>query len=133
MAHAAFAQLIYDSTESRWNIVDIYPQAAAGTNATLTLTADNTTVSTTNRAYLKLTSDNVTAGNRTFVLTPGSSTGQTLKIHFTGAFAAELVDDSVGAVSGNHRLSATWTAGQYDSLSLTWDGTDWIEDARSAN
>ncbi|HWN09729.1 MAG TPA: hypothetical protein VNO50_10760 [Pyrinomonadaceae bacterium] len=133
VVHGGFFALVYDAAESRWNVDSVYPQVALGTNVAVTLSGDNATVSTTNRAYVRLTSDSVTATSRTFILTPGSSTGQTLKIHFTGAFGAELVDDSAGAVSGNHRLASTWTASQYDSISLTWDGTDWIEDNRSAN
>ena len=132
LPHKSFAVLIYDSTESRWNVVNVDPQAPPGPVA-ISLTADNTTISSTNRAYIRISSDSGTATARTFILTPGSSAGQSLKIHFTGSNAAELVDDSAGAVSGNHRLSATWTASQYDSIALTWDGVDWIEDSRSSN
>jgi hypothetical protein len=107
--------------------------AMAAAETAVTLTADNQSVSTSARSYIRLQSDNGTAGNRTFVLTQGSYTGQLLAIEWVGTNAGELVDDSAQSVAGNHRLLATWTPTQYDTLSLIFNGTDWIERGRSAN
>lgn len=103
-----------------------------GSGASVTLSADNQSVSTYARSYIRLQSDNVTAANRTFVLTQGA-TGQFLDIEWVGTNAGELVDDSAQTGAGNHRLSATWTPTQYDVLSLRFNGTDWVERTRSAN
>ena len=46
--------------------------------------------------------------------------------------AAELADDSASGV-GAVRLSAVWLPTQYDTLTLMFNGTDWIEISRSAN
>jgi hypothetical protein len=99
------------------------------------LTADNQTVNLTNRSYIQLSSDNGTAGNRTFVLTPNVSTmnGQTVTIEWTGTNAGEIVDDASNTGGGNTRLSGTWTPTQYDTLTLRFNGTDWVEMNRSTN
>lgn len=107
--------------------------ASANAAAAVTLTADNQVLNTTTNSYVRLQSDNATAANRTFVLTQGTFTGQWLTIEWVGTLAGELVDDSAQNGAGNHRLSATWTPTQYDTLSLLFNGTDWIERGRSAN
>lgn len=107
--------------------------AHAVASTAVTLTADNQSVSTAARSYIRLQSDNGTAGNRTFVLTQGSYTGQLVDIEWVGTNAGEVVDDSAQTGAGNHRLSATWTPTQYDVLSLRFNGTDWVERSRSAN
>lgn len=99
----------------------------------VSLTADNQVVSTTNRSYIRLSSDNGTAGNRTFVLTPGTYDGQVLELEWTGTNAGEIADDSSNTGGGNNRLSATWTPTQYDTLFLRFNGTDWVQRGLSAN
>lgn len=108
-------------------------QALAFGVSTVSLTADNQSVSATNISYISISSNDGTAGNRTFVLSAGTITGQTLKLEWTGTNAGELVDDFSATGGGNGRLSATWTPTQYDSITLHWNGTDWIEDGRSTN
>lgn len=97
------------------------------------LTADNQSVSTTNKVLLSVSSDDGTAGNRTFVISSGQDAGQTVTIEWVGTNAGELIDDASATGGGNIRLSGTWTPTQYDTLSLVWNGTDWIERGRSAN
>ncbi len=100
---------------------------------TVALTADNQVVTVGDRSYIRLSSDNATAANRTFVLAQGAGAGHGLTLEWTGTNAGELVDDSAVSGGGNHRLSATWTPTQYDTLQLIWNGTDWIETSRSVN
>lgn len=100
---------------------------------TVSLTADNQVVTVSNKSYIALSSDNGTAGNRTFVLTQGLIAGHLLTLEWVGTNAGELVDDSAVNGGGNHRLSATWTPTQYDIIELIWNGTDWLERNRSAN
>lgn len=99
-----------------------------------TLTADNQVVPTAGAQYIKLSSDNVTAANRTFVLVTGTmGRGQTLTLEWTGTNAGELVDDAAMSGGGNVRLNGTWTPTQYDTLILRYNGTDLVEHARSPN
>lgn len=104
-----------------------------GTGSTTALTADNQSVTVTNRNYIRLSSDSAVAGDRTFVISSGVQDGQLLDLEWTGTNAGELVDDFAATGGGNGRLSATWTPTQYDVLSLRWNGTDWIERSRSTN
>lgn len=101
-------------------------------NGTISLTADNQVVGTTTNAVLSISSDNGTAGNRTFVLTTAES-GRIITLTWTGTNAGELVDDAANSGSGNVRLSATWTPTQYDTIQLLGVGADWHEVSRSDN
>lgn len=100
--------------------------------ATHTLLGDNETLSVNNTSYKAISSDNATASNRTFILSAGDRPGHIVVLEWVGTNAGELIDDSAAA-SGNHRLSATWTPTQYDTLTLIWNGTDWLEICRSTN
>lgn len=93
------------------------------------LIADDTNVNVVGITYLALSSDNTTAANRTFTLTPGDKLGHELTIVFqsAGATTAQLAD------SGINKLSAAWEPTQYDSLRLMWDGTYWVELSRADN
>jgi hypothetical protein len=113
--------------------VDVHITGAIATaRSTVSLTADNQTVTVTNVSYVALSSNNATATNRTFILSAGAVAGHRVTLEWVGTNAGELVDDSA-AGSGNHRLSATWTPTQYDTIELIWNGTDWLELNRSAN
>ncbi len=125
---------LHDTTKSRQDANGLRTFGALGSApVSVSLTADNASVSTAARSYIRLSSDNVTAANRTFVLTQGSFAGQQLTLEWVGTNAGELVDDSAQTGAGNHRLSATWTPTQYDTLGLVFNGTDWVEARRSAN
>jgi len=106
----------------------------ASRQSVVTLTADDQVVTVGEKSYIPLSSDNATAANRTFVLTPGLTAGQRLTLEWTHATnQGELADDGSVSGGGNVRLSAAWSPGQYDTLSLIWNGTDWLETARSNN
>lgn len=90
------------------------------------LTADNQNVDPTYPvpvSMLQIGSDNTTATNRTFTLTPNPQVGAQLLLYFyTGSSTtAQLAD------SGTMKLVTTWTPVQYDVLSLVSDGTNWNE------
>lgn len=112
--------------------VDINGAVAYG-KSTVSLTADNQTVTTTNISYISLSSNDATATNRTFILGQSTVAGHQLTIEWTGTNAGELIDDSAQGTGGNHRLSANWTPTQYDTIHFISNGTDWIEVGRSAN
>lgn len=100
----------------------------------VTLAADNQVVNVTTTSYVQLASDSAVAGDRTFLLTGTNVTsGAHAILEWTGTNAGELVDDAANSGAGNVRLSATWTPTQYDTLSLIFNGTDWIETARATN
>jgi hypothetical protein len=99
----------------------------------VSLTADNQVVNVGDYSYIQLSSNNATAANRTFVLDQGAGSGHRLTLEWTGTNAGELVDDSAVDGGGNHRLAGTWTPTQYDTISLIWNGTDWVELCRSTN
>lgn len=126
------AAYLDSGTKNVWLRNWIGPHFEEAAPAAVTLTADNLTLDCTNRVYIKLSSDNVTAANRTFVLSQGGQ-GQLLTIEWVGTNAGEIADDSANTGGGNARLSATWTPTQYDVLRVTFNGTDWVEQARSVN
>ena len=99
---------------------------------TVNLTADNQAVTVGDESYIRLNSNDATSTNRTFILTQGLAAGQMLILECM-AGACELVDGSAGSGGGVHRLSATWTANINDTLTLIFNGTDWLETARSFN
>lgn len=92
------------------------------------LIADDTQVDVSGVAYLELSSDSTTAANRTFSLVQSQKVGHELMIVFVSgsSTACQLAD------SGTVKLSAAWEPTQYDSLSLMWNGSFWIELGRSA-
>jgi hypothetical protein len=124
--------LWYSPAAGRWIVANVFPENAGLTLST-TLSADNTTLSCTNVTFYRVTSNSAVATDRTVVLTPGTYMGQELVIESVGANAWELIDDSANTGGGNNRLSATFTAGQHDTITLKFNGTDWLERSRSAN
>jgi len=99
----------------------------------VSLTADNQAVNPKLSRYIKLSSDNVTAANRTFTIVTGYlKPGDVILLEWTGTNAGELVDDAAMS-SGNARLASTWTPTQYDTITLEFNGTDLVERGRSTN
>lgn len=96
---------------------------------TVTLTADNTAVTTDSVRLLLLGSDDTTAANRTFTLAASSIVGHMLNIIFTTGTSTtcQLAD------TGIQKITAAWEPIQYDTLTLISDGTNWIEVSRSDN
>lgn len=102
--------------------------------ATVTLTAASTTVTVGNTSYIKVASNNAVALNRLLVLPQSTISGQILIIDFSGSTNAwQMTDDAAQGGGGNMRLNGNFIAGQYDSIRLHSNGTDWLEDSRSAN
>lgn len=107
---------------------------AAGTvdvnqaSTAVALTSDNQAVTPGAASRIQLSSDNNTATNRTFTLSAtGAITGQIYIVIAPAANACEI------AVTGIQKLSATWSPTALDTLTLLFDGTNFIELARSAN
>jgi hypothetical protein len=94
--------------------------------ATTNLTSDNQAVTIGAKSYLKISSNDATPANRTFTLSNGVRTGQILIIQCV-AGAAQLQD------LGNVEINAVMDFGVEDTLSLIWDGGDWVETGRSNN
>ena len=97
-------------------------------SAAVSLTADGQTVTPGASRVIQLSSDNATATNRTFTLSAtGAITGSIYVIIAPATNACELADTSI------QKLSATWSPGAYDSITLLFDGTNFIELARADN
>ena len=96
----------------------------------VTLSADNQVINPGLTSFLRLTSDNATASNRTFSLTPGSYQGQELFITVVGSatFAAELLSTGTAYLG-----SGTWSGGVGSSIHLMYDNVSllWRELART--
>ena len=100
----------------------------AQASTTTALTADNQAVTPGPNTVLQLTSDNATDTNRTFTLSAtGAITGQIYVIIGPATNACEIAD------TGIQVLSATWSPGAGDTLTLLFDGTNFNEIARSNN
>lgn len=100
----------------------------AQSSTAVSLTADNQAVTPGTATRIQLSSDNATATNRTFTLdATGAITGQLYVIIAPASNGCEI------AATGIQKLSATWSPGAYDSLTLLFDGTNFIELARSNN
>ena len=77
---------------------------------------------------IQLASDNATATNRTFTLSAtGAISGQIYILIGPATNGCEIAD------TGIQKLSATWSPGATDTLTLLFDGTNFIELARADN
>lgn len=98
------------------------------TSTAVSLTADNQAVTPGAASRIQLSSDNPTATNRTFTLSAtGAITGQIYVIIAPAANACEIAD------TGIQMLSAAWSPDANDTLTLLFNGTNFIELTRSAN
>ncbi|MBI3258339.1 MAG: hypothetical protein HYZ54_02490, partial [Ignavibacteriae bacterium] len=91
--------------------------------------ASNTSVTVGNRSYIRLT--NTGGGSYTITLTNGVQDGQVLIVQFNGCTgAAKLIFSD----SGNLSLSGDFSPSTTQStISFVWDGSSWVETARSLN
>lgn len=99
-------------------------------NQDVSLTADDQVlILNPKTSMIRITSDNTTATNRTFIFPNGYRMGQQLLLTVVsaGATTCQLLD------GGNVSLSAAWTPQLNDTLSLVWNGSTWLEVARSDN
>ncbi len=91
----------------------------------VTITSDNQLVTVGDASYLRLTSNNGTAANRTITLSDGLGIGQILFIENAGASNSFEVADN--AATNNTNTSAVRAMGPGDVIQLIWNGTDWLE------
>ena len=100
----------------------------AQASTTTSLTADNQAVTPGANNRIQLSSDDATATNRTFTLSAtGAITGQIYILIGPASNACEIADTSI------QKLSAAWSPGALDTLTLLFDGTNFIELARADN
>ena len=93
------------------------------------LSADNQIIDLDGVSAVYLQSDNTTATNRTFTLKSSDIFGQEVVLLFESgsSYTCDLQS------AGNAKLAEAWQPIQYDSLTLRWDGTYWIETARGGS
>ncbi|MFZ1809223.1 MAG: hypothetical protein WAU36_18465 [Cyclobacteriaceae bacterium] len=102
--------------------------------ATLVLT-DNETIdlSTNPSSFLKISNGGGIGGatlNATTSISPGNSVGQILILYRDNSLGSLVIPDNSGVqLAGN----ANYSLGGGDTLTLIWEGTQWIEIARSNN
>lgn len=102
--------------------------ALSQASTTAALIGDDQAVTPGANTVIQLTSDNATDTNRTFTLSAtGAITGQIYIIIGPASNACEIAD------TGIQKLSATWSPAASDTLTLLFDGTNFIELARSNN
>lgn len=100
----------------------------AQASTAVSLTADNQAVTPGSGSRIQLASDNATAANRTFTLSAtGAITGQVYILIGPASNQCELAD------TGIQKLAGTWTPGATDTLSVLFDGTNFIEVGRGDN
>jgi hypothetical protein len=92
------------------------------------LAADNQAVTPGAASRIQLSSNDATPANRTFTLSAtGAITGQIYVIIAPASNGCEIAD------TGIQVLSAAWSPDANDTLTLLFNGTNFIELARSAN
>lgn len=126
--------LYFVPADERW-VVDYYIKAPGVLTPpqSTNLTADDQSISVAGKSYVLIDSDNATASNRTFAISAGDEAGHRVVLQFapSGAYACELRDDTA-ITGGAIRLTADWEPADYGTLSLIYDGADWIEMGRTA-
>ena len=103
-------------------------EAMPKVHSAILLSADGQVLSPGKSTLVSISSDNVTATNRTFTILDGSFKGQELHLNFISGSSYTCDLQSAGNVS----LIAAWQPLQYQVLSLMWDGTLWVECSRSS-
>jgi hypothetical protein len=102
--------------------------ALSQASTAVALAGDNQAVTPGAASVIQLSSDDATATNRTFTLSATDAiTGQIYVIIAPAANACEIAD------TGIQVLSAAWSPNASDTLTLLFNGTNFIELARSAN
>ncbi len=96
--------------------------------AAINITSDNFALTVGNNSTINITSNSNVANSRTIVLSNGLANGQLLFILFTGSSNVADIPDS-----GNCRLAGNMPFGVDETLSLMWNGSNWVELRRSVN
>ncbi len=103
---------------------------AIGTCDSITVTADNQAVTVGNNSTIFLNSNNSSAGNRTIILSNGLVMGQILflvNIDRDNNDGVQLLDNSNTKLSGNISMNKD------DTITLMWNGLDWIQLSSNSN
>ena len=95
------------------------------------VSADDQVIDVKGVGVINLSSDDAVAVNRDFTLTQ-PPLPQLLIIYFDGGNAARLLDNAVSG-GGTVKLSANWTAATDATLTLYYNGSDWLEMTRTNN
>lgn len=115
-----------DRTQYRPNASGIYTLAQAAT--VVAVTGDNQAVTPGTSTFITFTSDDATGTNRTITLSAtGATVGERYTLVAPATNALEMAD------SGTAVLSAAWSPNANDTLTLIFDGTNFLEVSRSAN
>lgn len=110
--------------------LNVYGGLSFGKCDSVTITADNQTITVGNNSCIFLNSNNATAANRTIVLSDGLTMGQLLviiNIDRDANDAIQIPDNT------NSKTAATFNMRKDDSMVLMWNGHDWIQLAQSNN
>lgn len=116
-----------------------FAKSYSATPKTVDVTADNQSVTVSDTSYLRLTSDNATAANRTVVLGDGAADGQELLIECaedTATGQDELPDNTANNVNLTTAWACDGTIGvQYSNIRLVWNSgySNWTEISRAKN
>lgn len=99
----------------------------------VSLAADDTQINTGRNPFLRLTSDNTTAANRTFTLVNGAVDGFILHITLCATGAVATGRAQLAASANTILTGGTWEPAVNDTLTLMWDSaqTIWRELGRS--
>ena len=98
--------------------------------ATYSAITSTTNITVGNRTYIRISSNDTDPANRKVTLSNGLTTGQMLIIQCTGTgFRIEDADANIEL----QIASPTMNFGIDDTLSLIWDGGEWVELHRSDN
>jgi len=105
--------------------LDVLGAIALRDGAVINVTADNQLVTVGNQSYIRLSSNDATAANRTIKLSDGLVRGQLLILQGTasGNFF-QLVDN---VTTSNTNTAGTRDLGFGDTIMLLWNGSAWFE------
>jgi hypothetical protein len=97
----------------------------------VSLTSDNQLVTVGNHSFIQLTSNSMTATDRTFCLTAGTS-GQILTLENADFHRMELQHNAIACAGAtNVYIGSSWYPTITDTLKLIYDGNAWVEVARA--
>jgi hypothetical protein len=108
--------------------------ALRNASSSTTISSDNFALAVGNRSYIQISSNNGDYNARDFTLTPGAIPGQILVIEFIGSNYARMTNGAgVSGGSGFLKLAGDRIFGPNSTLSLLWNGIDWIETSSNIN
>jgi hypothetical protein len=87
---------------------------------------DGTTIAPTG-TYMRLSSSGTVTASATTAISDGTYGGQVLVLENSTATTINIPD------AANTQTSGATALGQYDTLTLIWNGSDWVEMAQADN